>query len=101
MRQLDQYCGHFIVLCKDAAGVKIIPDACAQRILYYKNSFDVFASQVKLIEHFFPLEDVVDPEAKAFFNSSVINIDYTQSQQNLETRNISFNGKFLSRCDCM
>ena len=71
MRQLDQYCGHFIVLCKDAAGVKIIPDACAQRILYYKNSFDVFASQVKLIEHFFPLEDVVDPEAKAFFNSSV------------------------------
>ena len=50
MRQLDQYCGHFIVLCKDAAGVKIIPDACAQRILYYKNSFDVFASQVKLIE---------------------------------------------------
>ena len=33
MRQLDQYCGHFIVLCKDAAGVKIIPDACAQRIL--------------------------------------------------------------------
>ena len=71
MRQLDQYCGHFIVLCKDAVGVKIIPDACAQRILYYKDSFDVFASQVKLIEHFFPLEDVVDPEAKAFFNSSV------------------------------
>ena len=26
---------------------------------------------MKLIEYFFPLEDVMDPEAKAFFNSSV------------------------------
>ncbi len=71
MRQLDQYCGHFVVLCKDAEGIKIIPDACAQRILYYKDSFDVFASQVKLMERFFPLEDVADQEAKDFFNSSI------------------------------
>ena len=44
LQELDLYCGQFIVLCKDAAGVKIIPDACAQRMLYYNDTVDVFAS---------------------------------------------------------
>ena len=35
------------------------------------NTVDVFASQVKLMERFFPLEDIVDQEAKVFFNSSI------------------------------
>ena len=71
LQELDLYCGQFIVLCKDTAGVKIIPDACAQRMLYYNDTVDVFASQVKLMERFFPLEDIVDQEAKVFFNSSI------------------------------
>lgn len=69
LEELKNFAGQFIVINRDADGIKIVPDACAQRELLYTETYDTFASQAKLMELVQSYEVNEDTDILELFNS--------------------------------
>ena len=69
LEKLSKYAGHFVILYCLGEDFFIINDACAQREIYYDDSFTTFGSQPKLLSNVIEPKPYSLQEAVEFYSS--------------------------------
>jgi hypothetical protein len=69
LHHLDELSGRFVLVVRSSSTFVVIPDACAQREVFYDASFIMFGSQPKLLARAIHQQEHTDPDNQAFFTS--------------------------------
>lgn len=67
------YSGGYLIIAEFGKELFIVPDACAQREVYFDTEYQGFASQVKLLEEVVYSIDHQNSQARSFYQSSDFN----------------------------